>query len=474
MKINKIITIASLMVTGCTVGPKYEPPSVEIPFEWHSAPSDGMTADSPDCLRWWEALEDPCLNSLIERAALQSPDMHIAIARILQTRAERKGVSASYYPHIDGTANYGHVRYDNRFVKDILGSSYDHQHNKRNINFFEAGFDAEWEIDLFGKTAHETKAADAAIESSKENARDVMVSLCTEVARNYIELRGLQLRLQIIQNNINDQQEMIDLTHDLLNIGMASIIDQWQTEEQLHTLAAQKPLIELSIDQTIHHLSVLLGHPPGELFCELSVSRALPQLPYDKPLGIPSELLRRRPDIRRAERDLAAATEQVGAAVAALFPRLSLRGFIGDITAHLNRPGFTWFAGPELVAPLFNSRLLRQDVDLNKVKVKQALYGYEKTVLGALEETENAIAAFHYGLGRSHDLAHAELKSYNSYEIIHELYGKGLKNYFEVLTASRSLSATQDAHIQSRIQMLMHYISLYKALGGGWEIADCD
>lgn len=471
-----------ILLFGCTVGPKYEPPVACIPDEWHAPTSEGMCRhESPDSVLWWESLNDPILNSLIQRAAQQNLDLFIASIRILEARAIQKAGSSDLYPHIDASAAGGHFYYSkDALINGLMRTAIpkdELKHNvKRNVNFFEVGFDAEWEIDLFGHTAHEINALKAQMQATEENLADIWVTLSAEIAKNYIELRGLQERLIILNKNMESQIETRSLTQELVDIGYASTIDFKQTEQQLSLLAAEKPLLELGIDKIIHRLSILLAESPESLFCELKEIRQLPVIPFDKPIGIPSELLRRRPDIRRAERGLAAATERVGSAVAALFPRFSLRGFIGDIStkgAHLFNPASTtWIAFPQLLMPVFNSKLLKQDVELNKMKVKEAFYEYKKTVLGALEESENAIASFHYEMARNHHLREAQEADREAYKLTFDLYQIGVKDYLEVLVINRSALSTEDAYIQSKVNLLLHYISLYKALGGSWE--DCD
>lgn len=468
--------------SSCTLTPPYTPPKMDIPLEWHTEPSDGMECEVAECFVWWKSLNDPTLNSLMERAAFQNLDLSIAGTRILEARAARRGKDADLLPHVDASLNYGHLTcHSNRLIHDIVKTCNPckKRHRSLNLNLFEVGFDVDWEIDLFGVRKYELNAMDARTDASYESFSQVFVTLSAEIARNYVELRGLQLRLELIRNTIEAQKESLQLTEDLLDIGMSNTVDTAQAEGQYSTLAAEKPLIQLAIQKTIHRLSILLGHPPGELFAELSIPQELPLLPCDRPIGIPSDLLRRRPDIKIAERNLAAAYEGIGSAMAALFPRLSLRGFVGDITTHLNTlcnpaKSGTWFAGPQLLMPLFNSHLIKQDVNFNKIKTKQALFEYQKTVLGALEETENAIASFHAELERNHYLLHAQDSAQRAYGLIFDLYKNGFKGYMEVLLAQRTLFTAQNAYIQSQMDLLMHYIVLYKSLGGGWDVCCAD
>jgi outer membrane protein, multidrug efflux system len=468
------VIIFNSLLFGCTVGPKYEAPEIESPCEWHSQPAKGMNDDEPDCFLWWESLNDPILNSLMERASQQNLDLYQAVSRVMEARIEKKGGQAARYPHIDASAAYAHARYNQKVLDDILGIRNCRNSDKHHVNVYEVGFDAEWEIDLFGMNAHEAKALDAQLQASEESLRDVWITLSAEIARNYIELRGLQQRLIVLEKNIEAQKDSIHLTDSLLQIGMGSSIDQWQGQEQLSTLESQKPQLGFEIEKSIHRLSILLGYAPGALFAELSPSGQLPCLPENMPIGVPSDLLRRRPDIRKAERELAAATERVGSAVAALFPRLTLSGFIGEITTHLCTSGYTWFVSPQLLLPVFNSKMLMQDVDINKLKAQQACYEYQKTVLKAFEETENAISSLRHDMERSHHLDMAEKSSQEAYTRFSQLYERGLKDYLVVQISNRSHLAAENAYLQSKIELLIDYVTLYKSLGGGWDVYVCE
>ena len=464
-----LILLLNLIFVGCSLGPEYDPPEMDVPCTWNSELSAGMQLDPADSFLWWESLNDPVLNSLIERATRQNLDLYIAATRVQQAREAQKAGLSDQLPHIDGSLNYDHLRYDQKVLDRILGIDVPGHKHRRDVNFFEAGFDAEWELDLFGVTAHEQNAQKAEAEASENSFYDATITITAEVARVYIELRGLQQRLELLNKNIEGQREGVNLIQGLLNIGFSSEIDLRQAQEQLNLLQTEKPALEFAVDKSINRLSILLGYTPGELYCELIKPEPLPSLPCYKPVGIPSELLRRRPDIRQAERNLAASNERVASAVASLFPRISLRGFVGDVGTSLCNGGFTWFAGPSLLMPIFNSKLIKQDIALNELKSEEACYEYQKTVLTALEETENAIAAFHYELEKNQLLLNAKNATQQAYDLTTILYNKGLKDYLEVLTTERSFIATQDSYIQSQIDLLVDYIALYKALGGGWD-----
>jgi len=464
------LMLLSGLLTSCSLTPPYQPPAVDIPCAWHSKVSGALCVGTPEDFLWWESLHDPILDSLITRAWQGNFDLSIAATRILEARGLQKGSDAYLYPHLDGSMNYAHAEYNKQVVNRLFCGDCcsDKGGSRRSVDLFEVGFDAEWEIDLFGMHAHEASALKAKVESSQAEFCHVWITLSAEVARVYIELRSAQQQLQVIENDLAAQSESLHITNGLIQAGFLSTVDQWQAEEQLQHMIAQKPLLQLSIYKAIHRLSILLGQLPGDLFAELSVATALPCLPCQAPIGIPAELLRRRPDIVQAERELAAAAEMEASAVAALFPRLSLRGFVGEIGTALVTGSFAWWAGPQLLLPIFNSRLLEQDVYLNQVKARRALYEYQQAVLLALEEAENAIAAFSSELGRNQALFQAQKASQEAYDLTLQLYHQGMRNYLEVLARDRSLLVTKKAYLESQSELIFHYIALYKVLGGCW------
>ncbi|MBA2727207.1 MAG: efflux transporter outer membrane subunit [Parachlamydiaceae bacterium] len=475
MFIKRYCLLTFSLFSGCTVGPTYTPPEFNMPCSWHSDTFEGMEVEETSKVCWWENFNDPVLNSLIERAASQNLDLAIATTRILQVRREKLGKSAEAYPHVDLSANYDHVYYSkNALVKGLLDTAGNCRDNniKRNVNFFELGFDADWEIDLFGLRKHEMNAIEAQERASEEALRDVWVSLSAEIARSYIELRGNQRSLYLLKRNLNAQEGMVELNSDLVAGGVISELDAKQISNQFNNQAAQKPLAELSISKSIHHLSILLSYAPGDLFDELAVEDdcIVPSLPYEKPICIPSELLRRRPDIRRAERELAVATEKVGSAIAALYPRFSLQGFIGEISTNIgsifNPASLMWAVGPQLLVPVFNSRLILEDVQINKILTQKALYEYQKVVLTALEETENAIASFHFEGEHTKRLAEVFEGTKNALELTQQLYHTGVKNNLDVLAAIRAQIDAESNYMQSQISQLLNYIALNKALAG--------
>ena len=478
MKKKTILVFLLSLLTGCSVGPVYEPPETEVPCEWQNEMPESFETSSTETLVWWQRLQDDVLNELIETAAEQNLDLRIAAIRVLQARAEANGKKGDLYPRVDGSLNYGHVRYSkDALVAGLLGSELpigSHRHNRhRNFNFYEVGFDVEWEIDLFGMKAHEIAALIAHEQGVQHELCGMWVTLSAEIAKNYIELRGLQQRKKILEEMIETQEKTVLLTQELLSRGMVNDVESNQTLSIVSDLKAQKPVLELGIARAIHRISILVGYFPGAFYECLSEPMPLPFLPQEQPIGMPSELLRRRPDIQKAERELAASTERIGSAIAALFPRFSLRGFLGDISSNIgtlfNPSSVTWFAGPQLLVPIFNSRLILQEVEYNKLVTQGALYNYQKTVLEALEETENAIASYRYQEVRLKFLGESVDLHKQTFNFAEQLYLKGVNDSLTVTATQKAWLTAQDVLFQAQVDQLLNYVSLYKALGGSWE-----
>lgn len=458
------------IVSGCSVVPHYSPPPVEVPLNWHSDITLGMEKEPlVENGNWWESFCDETLNSLIEQASESNLDLLIAATRILEARLERKGKSFDYLPHIDGSFTAGHLYYNK---KGILEKVIDCDSHKRNVNFFEIGFDASWELDFFGKTAHEINALQAKLEATEATYCDIWLTLTAEVARNYMELRLYQRQKCLLLEKIQLQKEILLLQEELVIAGIGSSIDVEKAIEQLYLLEAKLPQVDFLIAKTIHRLSVLIGSLPDTLFDELTIPKNLPCLPQSFPIGLPSDLLRRRPDIRRAERNLAAAYEYVGVAVASLFPSFSLTGFIGCIHSHLpsliSPESYAFFIAPQILAPIFNSKMIQQDVCYNRLKAKEACFEYKKTILNALEEAENAIAIFQFELESRDKLYLALESSEEAYLLIEDLFQRGLKSYLEVLPYRLSYMEALENFEKSEANLLSHFIALYKTLGGGF------
>lgn len=346
----------------------------------------------------------------------------------------------------------------------------------RQLNLFQAGFDAAWELDIFGGVRRSIEAAEYDLAASEETRRGVLVTLLSEVALDYVQLRGSQRRLAIAHENIAAQQDSVDLTQARYQAGFTNELDVTQARAQLASTQSQVPLLVTAIRQSIYQLSVLLGQPPGALVADLEETAPIPAAPPDLPLGLPSELLRRRPDIRVAERQLAGATARIGVAMADLFPKFSLTGSFGtqvsDMRHFLDAKSLTRSIGPAVSWPIFDAGRIRANVEVQNARQEEALITYEQTVLTAFQDVEVALVAYMNEKIRHQSLTESVAESQKATDLSNELYSRGLTPFLNVLVSQQALYASEDQLVQSETMAATNLISLYKALGGGWEIAD--
>ncbi|HEV8342097.1 MAG TPA: efflux transporter outer membrane subunit [Candidatus Binatia bacterium] len=476
MKLQALGAGLLLLAGGCMVGPNYRQPDVPVPSAWKEAQGGGVDIRSAELTRWWTAFNDSLLNSLVERAVQSNLDLRLAEARIREARASRAVTAAGAWPTVDVSGSYAHIRNSENALPlpsqggapspAVSGGDLEH-------HLFKTGFDASWEIDLFGGVRRSVEGAEANIDASVEDRRAALMTLLGDVAKNYIDLRSFQRRLTVARANLKAQQETLDLTTVRFQVGLASDLDVARAEAQVNTTAAQIPSLESFLKQAAHRLDVLLGSEPGALAEELSTEAPIPVLPPEVLVGLPSELLRRRPDIRRAERQLAAATAQIGAATADLFPKFSLTGSAG-LQSFSASDWFTsgsrfWSVGPTVRWPIFDAGRIRANIEVRNAQQEQALRQYEKAILTALEEVENSLVNYAKEQARYRSLTGAVSANRRAVEMANELYLSGLQDFLNVLDAQRSLFTVENDLAQSEATMASNLVSLYKALGGGWE-----
>jgi NodT family efflux transporter outer membrane factor (OMF) lipoprotein len=339
---------------------------------------------------------------------------------------------------------------------------------------FKTGLDAAWELDLFGGTRRNIEAAQADVQASIEDRRDVLVTLASEVALNYVQLRGYQQEITIAQNNLKAQQQSADVVHKRYEGGFVSALDVANADAQVATMLSQIPVLETSAQQAIYNISVLLGQEPAFLLEELSPASSIPVTPPEVPTGLPSEMLRRRPDIRRAEAQIHSATALIGVAAADLFPKFNLAGSVSvqaDRPGNLRWPQRTWSFGPSADWQIFNAGRVWSNIEVQKALQQQAMLNYQKTVLTAFQDVENALVAYDKEQQRNKSLIDAVTANRKAVELSTELYTEGQTEFLSVLDAQRSLYSSEDALVQSIRNLSTDLISLYKALGGGWDSA---
>jgi NodT family efflux transporter outer membrane factor (OMF) lipoprotein len=430
--------------------------------------SGGETNDPADLAAWWKNFGDTNLDALMTMAVQSNLTLHIAEAHVREARAERDVVSGSFWPSVGTSGSYSRNRYGANSFPPLaaFGIPLDY-------NLYNAGFDAAWELDIFGGTRRAVEAASAEIGAAEYGRRDVLVSLLAEVVRNYIGARSYQQRLAITRDNIRVQQEILDLTSNRFEHGLGSDLDIQQATALLTATEAQVPSLETGFDQSVHHLAVLLGQPPGELMDEMSAGKPIPLTPPEVPVGLPSDLLQRRPDVQRSESELAASTAQIGVAKADLFPKFSLTGFaaLESVSANnwIDYASRAWSAGPTVQWEIFEAGSIRANVRVQNARQEQALDSCQQTVLLALEDAENALTAYAREQTRRESLSQSAQADENALKLSTQLYKSGLKDFLSVLDAERSLYAAQDALIQSDQTVSLDLVQLYKALGGGWQ-----
>jgi NodT family efflux transporter outer membrane factor (OMF) lipoprotein len=458
------------LLAGCAVGPNYKRPQVAVPNQWTVAPARGTSAKAIEKEDWWSSFQDPELNSLIERAAAQNLDFKLALDRVEEARAVRGVARSGYFPSIDASASA--TRNRQRVIAPVAPSSA--KIVPVEFNNFEGGLGASWELDVFGGIRRGVQAASADVAAAEENRRDVRVILFGDVGRVYAQLRGLQRRLEIANKNIKTQQDTLDLTRTRAKAGLATELDVSRAAAQLESTRAAVPTLLGGIDISIHRLSVLLGEEPGALRSELENASPIPAAGPDVEVGLPSDLLERRPDIRRSEAQLVAATARIGEAKTDLFPRFVLTGAAGRQASQLHDitlgAGNFFSVGPGISLPLFTGGRIRSNIAVQDARQRAALINYRSSVLNALEEVQNALVNYAQEQERRDRLNEAAQQSQLAVDLATEQYKAGLTDFLSVLDAQRELYAEEDQAVQSQTSVTTNVIALYRALGGGWNV----
>jgi multidrug efflux system outer membrane protein len=460
---------------ACTVGPRYSRPAMSVPPGFGEAPAAQVAAaaDRASIARWWTTFRDPVLERLVARALAGNLDLEIAAARIREARAARGIATSRALPQVDAGAAYSRAQRSEAVPPFDSGGGGPSPFGARVQDTFQAGFDASWELDVFGGVRRDREAALAQVQAAEEGRRDVLVTVIADVARTYVELRAAQRRLEILEETVRSQRDSLDLASARFDAGLGAELDVTRAEALLHATEGERPRLELLCRRAIHALGVLLGGDPGPLSPALERAGGIPPSPPEIPSTLPSELLSRRPDLRRAERELAAATARIGVATADLFPRFSIIGSFGrrsDGAADLGSGSSQfWAVAPTVRWPIFSGGRLRANVRVEEARQEQALRQYQRAVLLAVEEVENALAAHARERRREAELRASAEASRRSLQLATERYTGGLESFLSVLDAQRSLYAAEDLLAQSESSTAVDLIAVYKALGGGWD-----
>lgn len=463
--IQFLIVWIVLTLTGCApVGPNYTRVAPKSPKKWHAELQRGLKADKLNfetLSHWWTTLNDPELSSLVNRAAKDNLTLKDAQSRLREARALRGISKAGFFPTIDAGASVTKSR------------SSENNGTGTESELYSAGFDAGWELDVFGGTRRSVEAAQASLEATQAELHNVLVSLVAEVALNYVDVRTYQARLSAAYANIKTQKETYELNRSRFDAG---IIDELVVQQALYNLErsrSQIPTLENGLEAAKNRLAVLLGESPGALHQELNETKPIPVPPITVAVGVPAETLRNRPDIRMAERNLAAQTARIGVATADLYPKFRLFGTIGleslSSQDFLEWASRTWSIGPSVSWNIFDAGAIRQNIKVQTERQKQALIQYESTVLNAQEEVENILVAFAKEQRRRESLSRATEAARKADLLARDRYRAGLVDFSNVLIAQLSLLSFQDELVQSDGAVTTNLVRLYKALGGGWQ-----
>ena len=461
--------VALACLVGCAVGPDYREPAPSLPQRWAGAETAAVPTVPPQPTptpdpSWWRRFDDPVLDQLVDQALAANTDLRIARARLRAARAASAQAQGALWPTVGA---YGSATRTSDAGQDARSS-------------YGLGFDASWEIDLFGGLRRGSEAAAADADASAATLAATHVSLVAEVARNYVLLRGYQRRIEITQANLDNQSQTLQLTEWRAQAGLVGQLDVEQARANREQTRAQLPVLLDAATQTRHAIAVLLNQPPAALDARLAAGSdpAIPSASAQPPLGVPADLLRRRPDIVAAERGLAAASARIGVAEAALYPSLTLSGTLGlqgaALSALSGSGAATRLIAASVAAPLFDAGRLRQQVVIQNAEQEQALAAYEAALTGALRDVENARAALANGRARGAALDQATQAARNAALLANFRYRSGLVDFQTVLDTERTVRTLEDSQASTQADTVIAMIQLYKALGGGWTAAPAD
>jgi len=425
------------------------------------------TVGSAELTLWWKQFNDPMLTQLVEDALKANLDVKLAVARLRQARAAQGIAVAALWPTLSASTEY--MRETGVPINGKVGSAQ---------NFYQAGFDAGWEIDVFGGQRRNIESAQASTLAAVEGVSVAQVSLVAEVALDYIQLRGYQQEIVIARKNLKSQQNTALITRQRASTGLLSQLDIANADANVATTEATIPVFETSAKQSIYALSVLLARPPADLLELLAPSGNIPGVPERIPAGLPSDLLRRRADIRQTEAQLHAATALIGVATADLFPKFSLTGTLGlqsnQLSMLASSAGRIYSGGPSVTWQIFQGGAIVSNIRMQEALRDQSFITYQETVLGAFQDVENALVAFNKEQEHYKSLKDSVDANSKAADLSLQLYTEGLLDFLNVLVAQRSLYTAENALVQSSQNISTDLISLYKALGGGWETYPAD
>jgi NodT family efflux transporter outer membrane factor (OMF) lipoprotein len=476
--------LLTLLVTGCTVGPDYKKPDMPVPASYGApsqvpAPLSLPVNESVDLTEWWKQFHDGELERLITRALTQNPDQLTAESRVREAREQEIIAGAKGMPQVNAIGNAVHFHSNSSPLQQFSGGQGGGSggaasgSSSTDIKLYSAGFDATWEIDIFGQVRRSVEAAQAGTEAARWQLRDGEVTLTAEIAADYVSLRADQARLAILGSQEKSQSDTLDLIIARAKAGFVTELDVNQQRQLLASTEAQRPPLLADMLAMRHAIAVLMGEQPGALDAELEAAAPVPPIPPRLPVGLPSDLLRARPDIRMAERKLAQATANIGVAVADLYPKFDLLAAVTFTSSHFS----SLFSGDSLgeagagsiTWPIFHGGQIHANIRAKEEEEKQAYYAYQKAVLGGVQNAEDALVRYETEQQRFVALQDGAKTAQTSTALALQQYRAGLTMYTSVLQAQSTQLTAEDNLAQSRAALTANLVSLYKALGGGWK-----
>ncbi len=514
MRLPSFALASMALLGGCSLGPNFQRPSLWAPGSWFASRPRPQPAAAPSQVvaepidpAWWQVFDDPILTQLEEQAARSNLDVRLATIRLQESRAQRGVTAGSEYPQVNANANYTREKISDRGVIGLIGGGGGGTINSStatsanglsgtsggipttvtsqgggpgqhipSFNLFQSGFDATWELDFWGRVRRQVEAADANIDMSAEQRRDSLVTVLAEIANDYMQLRGQQRDLQIARDTLSSEQDSLRLTRERQAGGLTTGLDVANAAAQVASTAATIPQLQAQADVTMNAVALLLGETPGALAAQLSPAKPVPPVPPTIPVGFPSELVQRRPDIRRAEAQLHSATADIGEAEAEFFPKFTLAGSIGVQAIQLKNLGnfgaygaLQYSGGPSVTIPVFQGGQLKFNLILRKAQQQEAAVQYQQVVLQAFHDVDNALTNYSAEQLRRAQLAIAVDQAQHALDLARDQYVHGLSTFLDVLTAQRTLLQAQQQYADSTTTVSSNLVQLYKALGGGWE-----
>jgi NodT family efflux transporter outer membrane factor (OMF) lipoprotein len=474
-----VVLLSGCALSSCALGPDFTEPNPHLP---DNATFNGQVVSdahlpTPTDPNWWRIFGDPILTNLESRVAEANLDVRTAAIRIAESRYQRGQAAAAELPSINGDGKYQRELYSKNgiisLLSPLLGPGSSGGIPITPINEYSVGLDMSWELDLWGRVRRQVEAADAQVDQAEDRRRDALVSSLAELARNYIQLRGTQDQIRIAENNLRVDRDILQLAQQLQQKGVRSGLDAENAAAQVEGIRAQLPALQQQQIQYQNAIALLLDLPPSSLNGELGYGRAALRLPAHVPLGLPSELARRRPDIRQAEDQLHAATANIGVAIASFYPKFQLNGQVVldslQFSSLYNASSLQYTAGPSVTIPLFDGFRLQSSLHLSEVQQAEAAITYHKTVLQAWHEVVNAIASL-----RLEQVRRARLRAQLDHtraalDLGRSRYNDGVADFLTVLDAERNLLQNEQQLAQSTTNVALDLVTLFKALGGGWE-----